>query len=246
MRRAIVTLFGLLALIALALPGRVEAAVDPDFVDEPETVATFIPDTYDPASDTDGTTPTTDKSGYRTWKIGGCPTGAYPVMQQWYPGATTKVWGEPAQMTYGHFMSYGNAYYWKCPNGTAPTKIKFYAYKFCVSRTQGSSPSWPHNIRGFWYNPYFASPSGAVVNPGQVEVDWDGSGPRGEEHCTRKLGIGKDNRVWMYVETSGDTPWWEVGGHIDQATMPDPHFNFDFSGNRHYVPWPGDDRMLAP
>jgi hypothetical protein len=231
----------------LAAPVGAHAAQDPNFVDEPETVATFVPDAYDPTSDTAGTTVTTDKSGYRTWDIGGCPVGAYPVLQQWYPGATTKVWGEPAQMTWAHYMSYGNAYYWKCPgSATRLAKIKFYAYKFCASKTQGDAPSWPHSIRGFWYNPYFAGPSGAVVNPGQVQLDWDGHGDIGEEHCTKKFGISKDNRVWMVIESSGASPWWEVGGHIDQAGMLDPNFNFDFTGNRHYVPWPNDTRMLQP
>lgn len=181
------------------------------------------------------------------YKIGGCKHGAYPVLQQWYPGAKFRVWGEPAQITYGHFMAYGNAYYWNCPahDGQKP-RIKFYAYKFCVSRTQGDSPRWPHEIRHFWFNPYFAAPSGAVVNPGKTSVDWNGSGELGDEHCTKKIGIAKSDRVWMTVPNVGSNPWWEVGGYVDQATMPDVHFNFHFSENRHYVPWPGDDRMMKP
>lgn len=195
-----------------------------------------------------------DAASLPFYKIGGCKysRGAFPVLQQWYPGANTRVWGEPAQITYGHFLSYGNAYYWKCVDfsGHHDTKIKFYAYKFCVSRSQGSSPGggpFGHEIRGFWYDPYFVNAgNNAHINPGQVKIAWNGSGPRGEEHCTKKISIAKSARFWMTVPTRGNSPHWEVGGHIDQRAMPDPHFNFDFTGNRHYVPWPGDDRMLKP
>lgn len=180
----------------------------------------------------------------KVFRIQGCPRGAFPTVQQWFPGASPKV-RLPFPLT-GHaqYRLYANAYYWMCPGGPRPDRIKFYAYKFCAARISALSPPSPFNIRGFHYNAYFATEAGAVVNPGPHIFHWDGFGTsRYEDVCTKRRGIRHHAQVWMF---RANNPWWELGGYIDQAHTGDTHFNFWFSGNRHYAPWPGDDRMRRP
>jgi hypothetical protein len=198
--------------------------------------------------------PSADAGTYDGWYIPGCndvnTNGATPKLQQWLPGAKPKVWNDPNhEFGQTQWTLYANTYYWFCPQGDLPNKVKVYAYKFCYQLLTTNLTFVGYHVNGFKYNFYYATNAGSVLNPGPGEYNTGGGTNKGDEGCSAKIGIPSSDQFWMF---KSNNPFWEVGGSVDQQNAKDTAFNFDAwgdpnaSGNKMYLKPDSDTSLLNP
>jgi hypothetical protein len=158
------------------------------------------------------------------------------LKREWWTSDSHYVYS-PGYPNNAHYKLWGATDYYYCRDSSGPEKVKAIRTKFCAEKLDNNEQLPAQYIRGFSFNPYYATLSNSV-DPVSRFLNWDGTGTDGSKACVGWDSISDNINQWFWLSAQ---PFWTVSGFTNIANSPDDDWNFTLNGTRFRYFTPGAD-----